>query len=232
MLSNHYFDKVMGEFVVKAIEVEGLNYYYPNSKNGVVDIGFSIKAGEKVGFMGPNGSGKTTLLLHLNGIIAMNKKVKIFNKEVNKKNIRFIRKNVGLIFQNADYQLFSLSVYDDIAYGPKNLGWDDEKVDNAVKTALKQVDMEGFEKRFPQNLSIGEKKRIAIATVLSMDPKILVLDEPTSSLDPQVRRDLINLLKTFKDKTIIIASHDLELIDELCNRVVHMNKGKIESIDN
>ena len=213
--------------MVNAVEINGLSYIYKGSDNGIKDIDLVIEEEEKVGIIGSNGSGKTTLLHHLNGIIAVNKKVKIFGKEVSKKNIKFIRKNVGLIFQNADYQLFSLSVYDDIAYGPKNLGWDEEKVRNAVKIALKQVDMEGFEDRFPQNLSIGEKKRIAIATVLSMDPKILVLDEPTSSLDPDGRRSLIGLLKTFKDKTIIIATHDLALVDELCNRVVHMNKGKI-----
>lgn len=216
----------MASFIKKVIEIRGLSYSYPNSKLVLRDINLDVFEGESLGIIGPNGAGKTTLLLHLNGILQGRGKIEVVGMEMSKKNLKKIRTKVGIVFQNPDDQLFCSTVFDDVSFGPLNMGLPQEKVIKRVKTALKKVEMLDFENTSPHLLSLGEKKRISIATVLSMEPEILVLDEPTSNLDPQLRRKLINLLKTIRT-TKIIASHDLEMVLELCERVVLLNKGKI-----
>jgi cobalt/nickel transport system ATP-binding protein len=179
-----------------------------------------------VAVIGPNGAGKSTLLLHLNGILRGNSTVKICGLAVEEKNLKEIRRKVGLIFQDPEDQLFSLNVFDDVAFGPINMGLTESEVKQHVAQALQWVNMADYEQRSPHHLSVGEKKRIAIATVLSLDPEILVIDEPTSNLDPRSKWSLVELLNRLPI-TKIIATHDLELVRALCHRTVVMDEGKI-----
>ena len=211
----------------KVIEISDLRYSYPDGKIALENINLDIFKGESVGIVGANGAGKTTLILHINGIIRNNNgNIKVVDMEMTDKNVRKIRSKVGLVFQNPEDQLFSPTVFEDVSFGPLNMKLPADEVVKRTTNALEMVEMSGFENRSSHHLSEGEKKRISIATVLSMNPEILVLDEPTSNLDPKHRRELINLLKKI-NKTIIIVSHDLEAMLELCNRTVLMNKGKI-----
>lgn len=210
----------------EVIKIRNLDFTYPDGKQGLQSINFSIYKGESVGIIGPNGAGKTTLLLHLVGILRGKGDISILGMEINNGNLKKIRSKVGLVFQNPDDQLFTSSVFEDIAFGPLNLGISRERIRDRVKESLRKVSMDGFEERFPHHLSFGEKKRISIATVLSMDVEILVLDEPTSNLDPRSRGELIQLLKNFK-LTKIIATHNLELVLKTCERVILLDSGKI-----
>ncbi len=213
-----------------AIEIESLSFSYPDGQQALSDISLSISPGETVAVVGPNGAGKSTLLLHLNGILTGNGVVKIFGVPVNGKNLKWIRGKVGLVFQNPDDQLFSPTVFDDVAFGPLNMGFPRAEVRRRVTEALQWVGMEGSDKRSPHHLSIGERKRIAIATVLSMRPEILVIDEPTSNLDPRGKWSLVELLRGLP-MTKVIASHDLELVKALCERTVVLDKGRIVADD-
>ncbi|MEM3452938.1 MAG: ABC transporter ATP-binding protein, partial [Candidatus Hadarchaeum sp.] len=171
-----------------AVEVKNLQYKYPDGTVALRGVNFWVKKGEKVYLLGPNGSGKSTLLLHFNGILKPQRgKVMILGKEISKWGEE-VKRIVGLVFQNPDDQLFMPTVYEDVAFGPVNLKLDESEVKKRVENALKTVGMKGCEERSPHHLSYGEKKRIAIATVLAMDPEILVLDEPTLSLDPWIKR--------------------------------------------
>jgi cobalt/nickel transport system ATP-binding protein len=211
----------------KALEISRLSYTYPDGQSGLTDIDLTIYCGESVALIGPNGAGKSTLLLHLNGILrGTNSAVKILGLSVDNKNIKEIRKRVGMVFQDPEDQLFSLNVFEDVAFGPVNMGFTEEEVDRRVKLALQKVGMKGYEKRSSHHLSIGEKKRVAIATVLSLDPEILALDEPTSSLDPRGKWALIELLQKLP-VTKIIASHDLDMVRCLCGRTVLLDAGRI-----
>ncbi len=210
----------------KVIEIEELSFTYPDGHQGLRGVNLYVNSGETVALIGPNGAGKSTLLLHLNGILRGNSTVKICSLVVNEKNLKEIRRKVGLVFQDPEDQLFSLNVFDDVAFGPVNLGLSETAVREHVSQALEGVNMGGYEPRSPHHLSIGEKKRIAIATVLSSDPKILVIDEPTSNLDPRSKWSLVELLKKLS-MTKIIATHDLELVRALCNRTVVMDEGKL-----
>jgi len=210
----------------RAVKIDNLNYSYPDGKKALTDLSFTIYKHDTIGLIGPNGAGKSTLIHHLNGILSGNGKIEIFSLEINKTNLKEIRKKVGIVFQNPDDQLFMSNVFDDIAFGPLNYGLSPEEVKIRVKNIMKIMRLEGYEKRFPYHLSTGEKKRAAIATVLAMEPEIIILDEPTSNLDPKGRRELIGLLKTIKN-TKIIATHDMELVLELCTGVILLNKGKI-----
>ena len=209
-----------------AVEAKGLSYTYPNGTRAIEGISFNVRQGETVGIIGPNGAGKTTLLLHLNGILQGNGEVTILGLEMKKGDIKKIRSKIGLVFQNPDDQLFCPTVFEDVSFGPLNMKLPEEEVIKRTREALCAVEMDKFENNSPHHLSFGEKKRISIATVLSMKPEILLLDEPTSNLDPQHRRRLIRFLKEIK-ATKIIASHDLEMILELCERVILLNKGKM-----
>jgi len=211
----------------KAVEIVKLSYTYPDGQPGLAGINLTISCGESVALIGPNGAGKSTLLLHLNGILRGNHSaVKVLGLPVEDKNIREIRKKVGMVFQDPEDQLFSLNVFEDVAFGPVNMGYQQEEVGRRVKQALQKVGMQGYEKRSSHHLSIGEKKRVAIATVLSLDPEILALDEPTSSLDPRGKWALIDFLKELKI-TKLVASHDLDLVKLLCNRTIILDGGKV-----
>ena len=180
--------------------------------------------------IGPNGAGKSTLLLHLNGILHSNGVVKVLGRSVDDKNLRWVRSKVGLVFQNPDDQLFSPTVFDDVAFGPINMGYSEAEVRESVTRALELVGMAGYEQRSPHHLSIGERKRVAIATVLAMTPEILVIDEPTSNLDPGSKWSLIDLLRRLP-VTKIIASHDLELVQALCQRAIILDHGQVIADD-
>jgi len=210
----------------KVIEIKDLSFTYPDGHRGLKDVNFAVCPGENVALIGPNGAGKSTLLLHLNGILRGNSNVKICGLVVEEKSLKQIRKKVGLIFQDPEDQLFSLNVFDDVAFGPINMGYSESEVKRRVAQALEWVGMVGYEQRSPHHLSVGEKKRIAIATVLALSPEILVIDEPTSNLDPRSKWSLVELLNQLPI-TKIIATHDLELVRALCHRTVVMDEGKI-----
>jgi cobalt/nickel transport system ATP-binding protein len=209
-----------------SIEVEQLSFSYPDGHPALVDVSLHIAPGEKVALVGPNGAGKSTLVLHLNGILTGHGRVTVCGLEVGEKTLGRVRAAVGLVFQNPDDQLFSPTVYEDVAFGPLYLGLGPDEVAECVTTALSAVRMSDYARRVSHHLSTGEKKRIAIATVLSMNPEVLVLDEPTADLDPRARRGLINLLRELP-VTMLVASHDLRMVSELLPRLVIMDEGRI-----
>ncbi len=214
-----------------AISITDLSYTYHDGTPALKGVSLDISRGESIGVIGPNGAGKTTLLLHLNGILmSKNGIVKILGIEARKENIKGIRRDVGLVFQDPDDQLFMPTVFDDVAFGPINMGCAQEEVRERVAQALEWVGMEGCEQRSPQHLSIGEKRRIAIATILSMSPQILVIDEPTANLDPRAKWELTVLLRGLS-MTRIVASHDLEMVAALCERTIVLDNGKIVADD-
>jgi len=208
------------------IEIENLSFSYPDGHIALRDVSLTITPGEKVALVGPNGAGKSTLMLHLNGILAGQGKVRVCGLEVNEKNLGRVRAAVGLVFQSPDDQLFSPTVFDDVAFGPIYQGWPEPEVRARVAAALAAVHMDAYAQRVSHHLSVGEKKRIAIATVLAMQPEILVLDEPSAGLDPRARRGLINLLRELP-QTILASTHDLALVRELFPRTVIMDQGQI-----
>lgn len=208
----------------KVVEVRNLSFSYPDKTKALANINLDIYKDESVAIIGPNGAGKSTMLLHLNGVLKGEGGLKVLDTEVNDGNLLFIRSRVGLVFQDPDDQLFMPTVFEDVAFGPINMGLKADEVNRRVKEALCIVDMKGFEARISHHLSFGQKKRIALATILSMNPEVLVLDEPTSNLDPRHRREFINLLNKIK-LTKIIATHDLDLVLDVCERVVLLDKG-------
>lgn len=209
-----------------SIEIEALSFSYPDGHAALRDVSLRIAPGEKVALAGPNGAGKSTLILHLNGILRGEGRVTVCGLPVEEKNLERVRAAVGLVFQNPDDQLFSPTVFDDVAFGPLYQGLGREEVERRVTSALAAVKMEGYARRVSHHLSAGEKKRIAIATVLSMEPEILVLDEPTAGLDPRARRTLIHLLRDLP-MTMLVSSHDLAMVRELLPRMVIMDEGRI-----
>ncbi len=208
------------------IEISNLSFTYPDGKEALNDINLQVLAGEKVALVGANGAGKSTLLYTLNGVLAARGKICIDKLELVKKNLPRIRALVGLVFQNPDDQLFSPTVFEDVAYGPIYQGFEKDIVREKVEQALKAVHMENHADRNPYHLSNGEKKRIAIATVLSMQPQILALDEPTAGLDPCARRELIDFLLELSE-TMLIATHDIDLAERLTTRTILLYQGKI-----
>jgi len=209
-----------------SIEVEHLSFSYPDGHPALADVSLHIAPGEKTALVGPNGAGKSTLLLHLNGILTGQGRVTVCGLEVGGKALGRVRAAVGLVFQNPDDQLFSPTVFDDVAFGPLYLGLGPDEVAARVTAALSAVRMSDYARRVSHHLSAGEKKRIAIATVLSMNPEVLVLDEPTAGLDPRARRGLINLLRELQ-MTMLVASHDLRMVSELLPRMIIMDEGRI-----
>jgi cobalt/nickel transport system ATP-binding protein len=210
-----------------AVHVQGLVYSYPDGSPALRGVDLDIAPGERVAVLGPNGAGKTTLILHLNGILLPQAgEVAIGGLPVAKANFKEIRRRVGVVFQDPDDQLFMPTVRDDVAFGPANLGLPGDAVDARVRAALDAVGMDGAGARPPHHLSFGQRRRVALATVLAMDPQILVLDEPTSNLDPAARRDLADILVTLP-VTAVIVTHDLPYALELCPRSVILNDGVI-----
>jgi cobalt transport protein ATP-binding subunit len=209
------------------VRVEGLTFAYPDGQEALRGVTLSIAPGEKVALVGPNGAGKSTLMLHLNGILGgAASPVRICDLSLGKENLPLIRGMVGLVFQNPDDQLFSPTVLEDVAFGPLHQGLPEKEVRRRALWALEQVGMSGFESRLPHHLSLGQKKRVAVATVLSMRPEILVLDEPTAGLDPRGRRQLIGLLRELP-QTMLVSTHDMWLVAELFARTVIMDEGRV-----
>jgi cobalt/nickel transport system ATP-binding protein len=211
-----------------AIELAGLSYRYHDGTEALRGVSFSIGAGECVGLLGPNGSGKSTLLLHLNGIfpddLASNGSVRIGGQTVSKHNLESIRRQVGLVFQDPEDQLFCPTVGEDVAFGPQQLGLPEPEVRLRVQQALAQVGLPDFGQRATHHLSHGEKRRVCLAGVLACSPSVLVLDEPTSDLDPRGRREFKALLRQIQ-ATKLIATHDLEMVVELCPRSIILDQG-------
>ena len=209
------------------VEASNLHYVYPDGTVGLNGISFRITHGESVALVGENGAGKSTLLLHMNGYLAATQgEIRVGDYPVSSKNLDAVRRSVGMVFQNSDDQLFMPTVFDDVAFGPMNLGLGKEDVEHKVVQALETVGAAHLRNRLPYRLSQGEKRSVAIATVLAMSSDILVMDEPTSSLDPKSRKRLIELLKTFRH-TKIIATHDLDLAMDLCERTIVLHEGRI-----
>ena len=213
-----------------AIEVRDLCYRYGDGPTALGGVSFSVAEGECVGLIGPNGAGKSTLLLHLNGLLpeTLNGEPSVFvgGKAVTPETVHEVRRTVGLLFQDANDQLFCPTVFEDVAFGPQQCGSGDREIRERVARALAQVGLPGFEKRAPHHLSVGEKRRVCLAGVLACDPSILVLDEPTTSLDPKGRQELKELLRRIPI-TKLIATHDLEMVVELCSRVIVLDGGLV-----
>ena len=208
------------------LAIRNLTFRYPDGHLALERVSLQVIEGEKVALVGPNGAGKSTLMLHLNGLLQGEGEVKVAGLAVARPNLPLIRSQVGMVFQNPDDQLFSPTVFDDVAFGPLHMGLAEAAVRARVERALAQIGMSGFEQRLSHHLSIGQKKRVAIATVLSMDPEILVLDEPTAGLDPRGRRTLIALLRRLP-QTMLVATHDMALVAELFPRMIVMDEGRV-----
>jgi len=193
------------------VKVDDLHFSYPDGHVALRGISLNLCLGDKVALVGPNGAGKSTLMLHLNGILNGHGAIEVGGVQLTKDNLPVIRAMVGLVFQNPDDQLFSPTVFDDVAFGPLHMGLPEAEVISRVDKALEAVRMTSYRDRLSHHLSVGEKKRIAIATVLSMDAKILILDEPSAGLDPRARRTLINLLRELPI-TMLVSTHDMALV--------------------
>jgi len=211
------------------LSISQLSYTYPDGTQALQKLNLEIKANEKVALVGANGSGKSTLLLHLNGVLLPQQgEIVVGEMVLNPKNLQQIRNFVGLVFQNPDDQLFMPTVWQDVAFGPMNQGWRRQELGDRIEKAMNSVglDLERYGKRQAHNLSGGEKKRVAIAGVLAMQPQVLAFDEPTAQLDPRSRRQLIQLLHRLPE-TQLIATHDLDLALEICDRTVILSQGQI-----
>jgi len=215
---------------MNTLEVAHLSFGYANGVNALSDVSFTVAEGVCVGLIGPNGAGKSTLMMHLNGLLPnkMGDKasIRVFGEPISPRNLDRIRRDVGLLFQNPDDQLFCPTVFEDVTFGPQQFGWGDNDVKAAATRALEQVGLPGYGPRSPHHLSHGEKRRVCIAGLLACAPRVLLLDEPTSDLDPRGRRELKTLLKQLP-VTKVIASHDLEMIAELCSRVLILDQGRL-----
>ena len=221
--------------VIPALELRRLSFQYPNGLLALDDLSFSISSGERVAVVGPSGAGKSTLLMHLNGLLPAPAliaddmaQVLVQSLPVTKPRLREIRRQVGFLFQDPDDQLFCPTVREDVAFGPLNLGLERNEVLARVDRNLTAVGLPEHGPRNPSQLSTGERKRVCLAGVLACEPSILVLDEPTSNLDPRARRQLLQILGQFSG-TQIIATHDLDFVLDLCQRVLVLDGGKLQS---
>jgi len=208
------------------VKVQDLHFSYPDGHVALRGVSFNLCEGDKAALVGPNGAGKSTLMLQLNGILEGRGDIEIANMRLTRDNLPVIRAMVGLVFQNPDDQLFSPTVFEDVAFGPLHMGLPEDEVFKRVDTALESVRMTSYRDRLSHHLSVGEKKRIAIATVLSMNPSMLVLDEPSAGLDPRARRTLINLLRELPI-TMLVSTHDMKLVEELFPRTIVMDEGLV-----
>ena len=212
--------------MTNVLSVNDLHFSYHDHHTALRGVSFDLCEGDKVALVGPNGAGKSTLMLHLYGILTGAGEVSVGGARLTRDNLPAIRGMVGLVFQNPDDQLFSPTVFEDVAFGPLHMGLPKDEVFTRVERALKDVRMSEYGDRMSHHLSVGEKKRIAIATVLSMNPQILVLDEPSAGLDPRARRTLINLLRELPI-TMLVSTHDMKLVEELFPRTIVMDEGLI-----
>ncbi|PAZ14618.1 cobalt ABC transporter ATP-binding protein [Streptomyces sp. SA15] len=213
--------------VTASLEVAGLAFAYPDGHQALFGVDFTIARGERVALLGPNGAGKTTLVLHLNGILTGGTgTVKVAGLPVGRQHMAEIRRKVGIVFQDPDDQLFMPTVREDVAFGPAAAGVKGPELEARVRTALERVGMRDFADRPPHHLSFGQRRRVAVATVLAMEPEILVLDEPSSNLDPASRRELADILRSL-DVTVLMVTHDLPYALELCPRSLILSEGTI-----
>jgi len=210
-----------------AISLDNVRFVYPDQTTAVDGLNFRIKEGEKVALIGPNAAGKSTLIMLLNGILKGEGEIRIFGNKVSNKSDGAIKSKIGIVFQNPDDQLFCPSIYEDVAFGPLNFGIPMEEVDQRVKKSLIEVGLEGYENRSSLHLSYGEKKLASIATILSSNPEIIALDEPTSNLDPYHRRKIIEWIKK-SNQTVLIATHDLDMVADTAQRAIILNGGKMK----
>jgi len=209
------------------IKLENVHFTYPDGTRALEGISFQIIHGESVGIVGANGAGKSTLLLQINGILLPTQgSVRIGETTLSKRTVKEIRKRIGFVFQNPDDQIFMPTVFEDVAFGPLHLGWELEKVEQSTIRALERVNCLHLKDRPPHKLSEGQKRSVSIASVISMDPDILIMDEPSANLDPRSRRQLIQLVRTFKHSKIL-ATHDLDMILELCQRTIIIAAGRV-----
>ena len=208
------------------LSLRGLSYCYPDGTAALKEVSLDLREGERLALMGPNGAGKSTLLLHLNALLDGDGNLEVDGIALSKATVRTIRQKVGLVFQNPDDQLFCPTVFEDVGFGPRNMGLPDTEVERRVRGSLQAVGLDGFERRNPAHLSIGEKKRATIATVHAMRPLVFVLDEPTGNLDARGRRGVLDLLLSLGGAQIIVT-HDLELVLAVCSRVLVMGAGRI-----
>jgi len=212
---------------VPVLDLEGVAYAYPGGHQALFGVDLHVHRGERVALLGPNGAGKTTLVLHLNGILTPGRgSVTVSGLPVNDGNLLEVRRRVGIVFQDPDDQLFMPTVRDDVAFGPANLGLRGEELETRVGEALAAVGVSDLADRAPHHLSFGQRRRVAIATVLAMNPEVLVLDEPSSNLDPTSRRELAEILRSI-DVTILMVTHDLPYAVELCERAVVLSGGTL-----
>ncbi len=210
-----------------SVLLQAVSFAYPDGRQALRNVSLTLAPGEKVALVGPNGAGKSTLLLHLNGVLgALDGSVSIEGNPVTRASLPHIRALVGLVFQDPDDQLFSPTVFDDVAFGPLHMGLPEAEVRQRVARALAQVDMSRFADRMPHHMSLGQRKRVAIATVLSMEPTVLALDEPSAGLDPRARRGLIELLRSLP-QTLLVSTHDLPMVAEVFPRAVILVEGQV-----
>ncbi|MEM1726408.1 MAG: ATP-binding cassette domain-containing protein [Candidatus Bathyarchaeia archaeon] len=216
---------------MKAIETINLSFTYPDGTKALENVNLTIEKGEKVAILGPNGAGKSTLIYHFNGLLMPTSgKVKVLGREVSKENIDFIRQKVGLVFQNPDDQVFAPTVFQDVAFGPINLGLPEDEVKRRAKWALEVMELNEVEDKPPHRLSHGQKKRVAIAGVLAMHPEIIALDEPTANLDPKAVSKILELLLKLNKElnaTLIIATHDVDFVPLCSDKVCILNRGEL-----
>lgn len=213
--------------VTASLEVSGLAYAYPDGHQALFGVDLTLTRGERVALLGPNGAGKTTLVLHLNGILTAGAgTVTVAGLPVGKRHMAEIRRKVGIVFQDPDDQLFMPTVREDVAFGPAAAGLRGPELEARVHQALARVGMDGYADRPPHHLSFGQRRRVAVATVLAMEPEILVLDEPSSNLDPASRRELADILRAL-DVTVLMVTHDLPYALELCPRALVLSEGVI-----
>ena len=209
------------------LDVGGLAYAYPDGHQALFGVDLHVHRGERVALLGPNGAGKTTLVLHLNGILTAGAgSVSVSGLPVTKDNLREVRRRVGIVFQDPDDQLFMPTVRQDVGFGPANLGVRGTALEQRVTAALEAVGMAAYADRPPHHLSFGQRRRVAVATVLAMEPEILVLDEPSSNLDPASRRELADILRSL-DVTVLMVTHDLPYALELCERALVLRDGTV-----
>jgi cobalt/nickel transport system ATP-binding protein len=213
-----------------AIEARDVRYRYPNGVVGLDGVDLSVQHGERVAVLGPNGAGKTTLMLHLNGLLSGSGSLSVAGVRVGEGDARDLRARVGLVFQDPDDQLFMPTVREDVAFGPLNLGLSRAEACARVDEALTAVRMEHVADRAPHQLSLGQRRRVAIATVLAMRPSLLVLDEPSANLDPRARRELLEVLDAVAT-TMLVVTHDLPFAASLCSRAVVLSAGQIVADD-
>jgi cobalt/nickel transport system ATP-binding protein len=212
---------------VPVLDLRGVAYAYPGGHQALFGVDLHVHRGERVALLGPNGAGKTTLVLHLNGILVPGRgSVTVSGLPVTPATLLEVRRRVGIVFQDPDDQLFMPTVRDDVAFGPANLGLRGPELEARVMEALTAVGVEDLADRAPHHLSFGQRRRVAIATVLAMRPEVLVLDEPSSNLDPASRRELAGILRSL-DVTVLMVTHDLPYAVELCDRSVVLSEGTV-----